>query len=93
MTPAERFEKLSDDYPMPWQLVCQYVAGDYIPERILDRDGNKVMDCKWGAATEAGKHLYACLVEASHDRVKFGNPWNCMDANQIRALTAKFEHS
>jgi hypothetical protein len=90
MTPSDRFEKLSDDYPMPWQIVCQYIAGDFIPTRILDSDGKKVMDCEWGAATEAGKHLYACLVEATHDRVKFGNPWNGMDLGSIKALDEKF---
>lgn len=90
MTPAERFEQLAEDYPMPWQLVCQYVAGDYIPTRILDRTGNKVMDCDWGAATDAGKHMYACLVEATHDRVTFGNPWSGMDHGEVKKCRAEF---
>lgn len=90
MLPSERFEKLAEDHPMPWQIVCQYVAGDFIPTRILDRNGCKVMDCEWGAATDAGKHMYACIVEASHDRVKFGNPWAGMDHGEIEKRREQF---
>lgn len=75
MKPLERFEKLEHDYPMPWQIVCQYFNGDYIPKYILDAEGSIVMECEWGAATETGRHMYACLVEATHDRVAYGNPW------------------
>lgn len=75
MTPAERFEKLQADHPTPWRVVCEYLAGDYIPHHIIDSNGNKVMDCAWGAATETGKHVYACIVEATKDRVNYGNPW------------------
>jgi hypothetical protein len=64
MITTERLEKLKVDYPMPWRLVCEYAAGDYIPRRIIDKNGEKVMDCEWGAATDAGKNLYACLIEA-----------------------------
>lgn len=76
MSPEDRFRKLSVDFPLPWQIVCQYVAGDYIPTKILDRDGKTVMECAWGAGTPEGKHLYSCIVEAAKDRIDYGNPWN-----------------
>ena len=76
MTPKQRFEKLENDYPRPWSIVCQYISGTYYPTEIIDANGKRVISCEWASLTPEGMHMYACIVEAVGDRIEYGNPWD-----------------